>query len=94
MQASPKARDVLGKGLIYSLPGTCLLALQPRTTYVLTGHVEASKPWTNLCHYAQPLRSLAPKMRKGFRMLYRSGCDCPVRQMASKLILYMNSSNL
>ena len=71
---------MLAKGLVYSLPGTCLLALQPRTTYVLTGHVEAAKPWTNLCHFAQPLRSLQPKMRKGFRMLYHSGCDCPVRR--------------
>ena len=77
-QASDKVQLILTKGLIYTIPGTCAVTLQPRSTYVITGNVEAGKPWTNLCHFTKPWSSLSPKMKKGFRLLYQSGCDCPV----------------
>lgn len=77
-QASEKVQLILQKGLIYTIPGTCESELESRTSYVITGNVEASKPWTNICHFVKPWKSLSPKMKKGFRLLYQSGCDCPV----------------
>ncbi|CAL4061645.1 unnamed protein product, partial [Meganyctiphanes norvegica] len=78
LKASDKVQLILTKGLIYTIPGTCAVSLQPRSTYVITGNVEAGKPWTNLCHFTKPWATLSPKMKKGFRLLYQSGCDCPI----------------
>ncbi|ROT72456.1 Metalloproteinase inhibitor 3 [Penaeus vannamei] len=78
LKASEKVQLILQKGLIYTIPGTCESELESRTSYVITGNVEASKPWTNICHFVKPWKSLSPKMKKGFRLLYQSGCDCPI----------------
>ena len=69
---------MLQKGLLYTTPGTCQAGLLPRTSYVITGKVASAKPWVTLCSFASPIRNLTPKMKKGFRLLYQSGCDCQV----------------
>ncbi|XP_064112394.1 metalloproteinase inhibitor 2-like [Macrobrachium nipponense] len=82
LKASEKVELILQKGLIYSIPGTCEMKLESRTSQVITGNVEGGKPWTNLCHYAKPWRTLSSKMKKGFRLLYERGCDCPIMSCA------------
>jgi hypothetical protein len=49
----------------------------------IAGEIQAGKPWTSACHFAAPWTSLAPKMKKGFRLLYNTSCDCPVYCSAS-----------
>lgn len=77
-QGSEKVELILQKGLLYTPPSTCQAHLKIRTSHIITGYVVASKPWVSLCNFASPMRSLTPKMKKGFRLLYQSGCDCPV----------------
>nr|XP_053636712.1 metalloproteinase inhibitor 3-like [Cherax quadricarinatus] len=80
IKASEKVEMILQKGLIYtpSSPSMCEAELKTRTSHVLTGSVHDGKPWIDLCNFAAPIRSLTPKMKKGFRLLYQSGCDCPI----------------
>lgn len=78
LKASEKVELILQKGLIYTIPGTCEMKLETRTSQVITGNVEGGKPWTNLCHFAKPWRGLSSKMKKGFRLLYERGCNCPI----------------
>lgn len=78
VKGSEKVEVILQKGLIYTPPSTCMAKLKARTVHVITGTVAGGKPWVDLCDYAAPIRSLTPKMKKGFRLLYQSGCDCPI----------------
>lgn len=78
VKGSEKVELMLQKGLLYALPGTCEAGLLPRTSYVISGYVAGSKPWVSLCNFASPVRNLTPKMKKGFRLLYQSGCDCQI----------------
>lgn len=82
-QGSEKVELMLQKGLMYTPQGTCEAPLHNRTSYVITGNVVANKPTITLCNFASPMRSLTPKMKKGFRLLYQSGCDCPVSNSRS-----------
>ena len=74
-----KVKHSLAKKLIYTTPGQCELKLQPKKTYVLAGEIEGGRAWISSCNFAQPWAELAPKMKKGIKLLYKSGCDCPVR---------------
>ncbi|KAG7171007.1 Metalloproteinase inhibitor 3-like [Homarus americanus] len=78
VKGSEKVELILQKGLIYTVPSSCEAKLKTRTSHIITGNVSAGKPWLTLCNFAAPMRSLTPKMKKGFRLLYQSGCDCSI----------------
>lgn len=78
VKGSEKVELMLQKGLLYNTPYTCEAGLLPRTSYVISGNVASAKPWVSLCNFASPVRNLTPKMKKGFKLLYQSGCDCPI----------------
>lgn len=78
LKSTPKATAALSKRLIYTIPGTCSPNVTSRSMHVITGDIQAGKPWTSACHFAAPWSSLASKMKKGFRLLYQTGCDCPI----------------
>lgn len=78
VKGSEKVELSLQKGLIYTDSGTCAAHLKTRTSHIITGNIVANKPRVNLCNFAAPMRSLTPKMKKGFRLLYKLGCDCPI----------------
>ncbi|KAL7634221.1 UNVERIFIED_CONTAM: hypothetical protein RMT77_015551 [Armadillidium vulgare] len=75
---SEKAQLALSKKVIYTIPGQCEVRLERKTSYVIAGDVEGGKPWISACSFAQPWRNLAPKMKKGIKLLYQTGCDCPI----------------
>ncbi|XP_050700369.1 metalloproteinase inhibitor 3-like [Eriocheir sinensis] len=78
LKGSEKVEAVLQKGLLYNIDGTCSAGLLNRTSYVISGFVASGKPMVSLCNFASPVRNLTPKMKKGLKLLYQSGCDCPI----------------
>ncbi|KAG6446463.1 tissue inhibitor of metalloproteinase [Manduca sexta] len=79
-KATPKAALALKSGrlLTPSQDSLCGVSLQPRETYVITGHVSRLEAHIHLCDYIAKWREVTPRQRKGFRLLYKQGCTCKV----------------
>lgn len=79
-KATPKAALALKSGrlLTPSEDSLCGVSLQPRETYVITGHVDHLEAHIHLCGYTAKWRDVTPRQRKGFRLLYKQGCTCKV----------------
>lgn len=79
-KATQKAALALKSGrlLTPSYDSMCGVSLQPRETYVITGHVVHLEAHVHLCGYVAKWRDVTPRQRKGFRLLYKQGCTCKV----------------
>lgn len=58
---------------------TCGVKLQDNMKYLITGRTHNNKASISLCSYHQQWNLLTPKQRKGFRLLYKQGCECKVQ---------------
>ncbi|XP_068630534.1 tissue inhibitor of metalloproteinase [Battus philenor] len=80
-KTTPKAAKVLESGRLVtpSMESLCNVNLEPRETYVITGQIVYSQAFIHSCGYINKWRDVTPRQRKGFRLLYKQGCDCKVR---------------
>jgi len=69
-----------GRILTPSHDASCGIRLKAGRRYVLTGTINQGKPWINLCNWNHDWDRMTAVQRKGFRKLYRRGCDCKVME--------------
>jgi len=64
--------------------GLCGVVFKPHTKYLITGRVDGGKVWISLCNYYEEWAKLTMKQRKGFRLLYKQGCECKIAPRPSR----------
>ncbi|XP_077290644.1 tissue inhibitor of metalloproteases [Arctopsyche grandis] len=79
---SEKAKVALKAGMVRSAvhESVCGVELDRNQTYLLTGRIVSLQAQISLCGYVKPWKSVTPRQRKGFRMLYKQGCPCRIQQ--------------
>ncbi|PSN36520.1 hypothetical protein C0J52_25428 [Blattella germanica] len=91
-----KARVVLKSGrlLTSAQSSMCGINLNVEETYLITGRVYAGKARISLCGFHQPWNQLTIRQKKGFRLLYRQGCncECPKESSPSDICAWETSS--
>uniref|UniRef100_T1JNR6 NTR domain-containing protein n=1 Tax=Strigamia maritima TaxID=126957 RepID=T1JNR6_STRMM len=79
-KANEKVNFAIKNGQIWTPmnDGVCGINLKPNAKYLITGKVEGGKAFISTCDYYQEWSNLTPKQRKGFKLLYKLGCECKV----------------
>ena len=80
LQMKEKASLALKAGRLMTAghSSMCGADLQLEETYLITGRLIGGKARISLCSYIEPWKQLAMRQKKGFRLLYRQGCQCEV----------------
>lgn len=77
---SEKANLSLKSGQIWTAlnDGVCGVPLRINSKYLLAGSINGNKAWISQCAFYESWSALTAKQKKGFRLLYKQGCDCKI----------------
>ncbi|CAG2056998.1 unnamed protein product [Timema podura] len=80
MDATQKAAILLKSGRLVTsgMSSMCGVDLKLEETYLIAGHVSAGQARISLCSFIQPWRETSVRQRKGFKLLYKQGCNCKI----------------
>nr|CAD7462910.1 unnamed protein product [Timema tahoe] len=78
--ATQKAAILLKSGRLVTsgMSSMCGVDLRLEETYLIAGHVSAGQARISLCSFIQPWREISVRQRKGFKLLYKQGCNCKI----------------
>lgn len=79
---SEKAYTALKSGRLITsaFDAMCGVVLEKGKLYVISGHVNALRAHINLCNYHERWENISRIQRKGFRKMYRYGCNCQIKK--------------
>lgn len=80
MQATPKSDAALKENVMWTsaMDSMCGVKLNIGKNYLIAGNVLNGKARLSACGYVSEWSKVTKRQRKGFRLLYRRGCNCDV----------------